>query len=561
MDELAGRMTNVEGTIPDQSLNTDDSVRFFGATFTKGDDLNGSGGLSQIAFTYGGGTDYPHLIRTRHNDGDYTGNAIDFYTNTSQQGNPDDPRHGLTIQNGWLGVNGNTDPQYALDVNGNAGAAANRFFVKDYGRLVFNDNGSYITEQRPGQGYRYDATPTVAVTGSGSGLTLNVQFGVGETSYTTVLLNDVGTGYYIGDQVKIPGDQLGGTTPANDLIVEVTSMALAQPEPFGAGTINVISGTPVGYEDGLHFRVNGLEWTLGNDGTLILNGGIKFGDGTVQTTAATGGGSGLTDRITSGTYSVVVGADGALTLPGGTSKITSTGFSGENVDLVAGPGGWAELASNNGDNAVWVDDAGAYIATNWNHGAKMWAYSTSGQLTAPGHIIPSADLEYDLGSTSSQWRSIYVGTGTIYIGGVALGVNQDNYVTVDGNPIVTVNTAGNITIQGDNILTPVAVSDTAPDANVSEGNLWYNSLDGRTYVSYSGQWVDSNPLVAQPIPQDLDLNSVTFNDLSVQTTAFTPSNVYVEKITFPDSTEQTTAAVPLPEVIDGGNASTWLGPI
>jgi hypothetical protein len=64
--------------------------------------------------------------------------------------------------------------------------------------------------------------------------------------------------------------------------------------------------------------------------------------------------------------------------------------------------------------------------------------------TFAGHILPNADLAYDLGSTSSQWRSIYVGTGTIYIGGVALGVNQDNFVTVNGNPVITVNTAGNL---------------------------------------------------------------------------------------------------------------------
>lgn len=33
--------------------------------------------------------------------------------------------------------------------------------------------------------------------------------------------------------------------------------------------------------------------------------------------------------------------------------------------------------------------------------------------TVTSHILPGADLTYDLGSTSSQWRSLYVGSSTI----------------------------------------------------------------------------------------------------------------------------------------------------
>lgn len=50
------------------------------------------------------------------------------------------------------------------------------------------------------------------------------------------------------------------------------------------------------------------------------------------------------------------------------------------------------------------------------------------------HILPAADLTYDLGSTSSQWRSLYVGTSTIYLGGTALSVSGGN-LTVDGSPV------------------------------------------------------------------------------------------------------------------------------
>ena len=54
--------------------------------------------------------------------------------------------------------------------------------------------------------------------------------------------------------------------------------------------------------------------------------------------------------------------------------------------------------------------------------------------TVTSHIIPSTDDTYDLGSTSSQWRSLYVGTDTIYIGGNALSVVGGN-LTVNGGSV------------------------------------------------------------------------------------------------------------------------------
>jgi hypothetical protein len=49
-------------------------------------------------------------------------------------------------------------------------------------------------------------------------------------------------------------------------------------------------------------------------------------------------------------------------------------------------------------------------------------------LNVPSSIIPDANLAYDLGSTSSQWRSLYVGTSTIYIGGVPLSIIDNTLV-------------------------------------------------------------------------------------------------------------------------------------
>ena len=167
-------------------------------------------------------------------------------------------------------------------------------------------------------------------------------------------------------------------------------------------------------------------------------------------------------------------------------------------------------------NFYWPLDGGTggYVGLITTATSAAWTFAADGTLTAPGHIIPNADLTYDLGSTSSQWRSLYVGTGTIYIGGVALGVNENNYVTVDGNPIITVNTAGNLTVQGGtNVIGSVVVSDTAPVA-ATQGAQWFNTVDGRTYIAYNEQWLDASPVVV-PSPGtylgNIDIDGDTLN--------------------------------------------------
>ena len=242
-------------------------------------------------------------------------------------------------------------------------------------------------------------------------------------------------------------------------------------------------------------------------------------------------------------YSWQFDKNGLLTLPGGNTRIGNfngsdaiIGSTGTAVGVLSqGTGGYVALEWLGGDyenigtstqvaavivNSPIASSSGTVqIATGLVTGPtaeNVWEFSSTGTLTAPGHLLPNADLAYDLGSTSSQWRSIYVGTGTVYIGGVALGVNQDNYVTVDGNPIITVNTAsGALTIQGDTniVLGSVAVSATAPEATTT-GSQWFNTIDGRTYIALNSQWVDANPTVV-PTPDtylgDITIDGSTMN--------------------------------------------------
>ncbi|NBP02009.1 MAG: hypothetical protein EBU90_18145, partial [Proteobacteria bacterium] len=51
------------------------------------------------------------------------------------------------------------------------------------------------------------------------------------------------------------------------------------------------------------------------------------------------------------------------------------------------------------------------------------------------HILPAANGQYDLGTSSTQWRSLYVSTSTIYIGGTPLTVSTSGELLVAGNPV------------------------------------------------------------------------------------------------------------------------------
>jgi hypothetical protein len=206
------------------------------------------------------------------------------------------------------------------------------------------------------------------------------------------------------------------------------------------------------------------------------------------------------------------------------------------------------------ENLVATFDAAGTESTSTTTGALtvVGGIGVAGDIVSH-NLMPAADLTYDLGSTSSQWRSIYVGTGTIYIGGVALGVSENNYVTVNGNPIITVSTSGTLTVQGntDLVLGSVNISDTAPDAT-TPGSQWFNTVDGRTYVSYNGQWVDASPVVVPPA--STYLGSITVDD---RTLNINGSTLTIEDGTLLVNGEQITNDTYIPT-----NPGDWLsGPI
>lgn len=121
----------------------------------------------------------------------------------------------------------------------------------------------------------YTVSPTG---GSGSGASVKVTRTPGSNAYTVTLLNG-GSGYTVGNFLTVLGTSLGGATPANDLTLQVTTLAAII--NTGANLDVVVSN--------LHQRIcnltaSGLDYSAYSYSCLRV-GGALTGIGTAITTA------------------------------------------------------------------------------------------------------------------------------------------------------------------------------------------------------------------------------------------------------------------------------------
>jgi hypothetical protein len=104
---------------------------------------------------------------------------------------------------------------------------------------------------------------------------------------------------------------------------------------------------------------------------------------------------------------------GSIIFEGGGSIIPNFNATSGNIDLKAGSSsGWAEIMSHNEQNFIYVDDNGAYVATNWNSGGQLWTFDRSGSLTVAGDIIGAPNIATTGSNTFNGNQTI---TGSITV--------------------------------------------------------------------------------------------------------------------------------------------------
>lgn len=144
----------------------------------------------------------------------------------------------------------------------------------------------------------------------------------------------------------------------------------------------------------------------GEPGLDITLNQIKYGDGsTAWMDLDYAGGS--PDRLTKDGYSVILGydGDGVLSFP---SQAEFNGY-----DLISAPNSHIELASNNGNSFMGVDNNGAFVKLNWTGAHKQWSFGSDGSLTLP-------DTSKVIGVKTDTFTGTIVGT-TLTVTGATAG--------------------------------------------------------------------------------------------------------------------------------------------
>jgi hypothetical protein len=107
-------------------------------------------------------------------------------------------------------------------------------------------------------------------------------------------------------------------------------------------------------------------------------------------------------------------------------------------------------------NATFTGGGGGSNYSNTNVAAYL-----TGSITT-GNIIPTTNAVFTLGNTTHWWKELYVGSNTIYIGGVPLSIDANQNLLIDGNIVQ----GGNV----DAVNSNVAVI----DANIGAYQRWAN---------------------------------------------------------------------------------------
>jgi hypothetical protein len=214
-------------------------------------------------------------------------------------------------------------------------------------------------------------------------------------------------------------------------------------------------------------RVPGIEADefVGDLGQIFYNqqlGDLRLSDGITPggTPLPSGGGNGLS------AYAIAV----------------QNGFVGTQsawlASLVGPPGTSASIVVNSiaptnpSQGALWYDTVSArlyiYYSSNWLDASPATG-GTVDLSAVTQNIVPSQDNTYDLGSPQKTWKHVYVGAGTLYVGGVPIS-NVDGNIKIDA-PLTVGGTDGIKFSDGTTQYSAIPGSFTIPKATDTQAGV------------------------------------------------------------------------------------------
>jgi hypothetical protein len=173
-------------------------------------------------------------------------------------------------------------------------------------------------------------------------------------------------------------------------------------------------------------------------------------------------------------------------------------------DITGGSIAANSTAIINGNSTAVVSQNGGNIAITIG-GTSNTAVFAQDRVTFAGNLLPTANVTYDLGSSSQRWKDLWISNSTIYLGDSVLSASG-NVLTVGGEAVITstnantIDLSGNIT--GGNITTAGNITGAYIIGNGSQLTglpASYGNSDVAAYLpTYSGLVGGTLSTAAQP---------------------------------------------------------------
>lgn len=294
---------------------------------------------------------------------------------------------------------------------------------------IFGNTGTFYGDQF-GDGAIYVGSPAGTVLGSDVVMQVTANSG----SYSQINFQNINSGNLASGDYILTADNGSDSTYYLDL--GLASSNHADPDFFG--------DTSTKNDGYLYVTGNAQTGPGGGVGNLILgstNGVIKMFVGNTAQANVVATFASNTINLGFGNTTWAFDNSGNLTLPDDTSF---QNFGPGSSEWHAGANGYVSLASNNGNTYMWVDNNGAYIATNWIPGSYTWTFGNTGVFTAPG---------------------------AINVGDMSIG-------TVPGDITANANTGVTLNVSGPDGGFAVNYLDEVGNANTSGGELAFSSETG-----------------------------------------------------------------------------------
>jgi len=255
-------------------------------------------------------------------------------------------------------------------------------------------------------------------------------------------------------------------------------------------TGELLAGTIVMVTEGLLYH--DTQWKLTTDDPIVIgttplifeqNSAFAFGNVYANNTAVLATSVGDVLTLSAGNNIAITGNN--------VSKTVTIGVTGISLNSIS-----------NGTSNVNVVSSGGNVTVGVAGTANIAEFSSS-TVKFAANLIPSANITYDLGSTSNRWKDIWLSNSTIYLGNAQISANATS--------LILTNPEGSQTVLS-GTTSSISVNTVSATGNITGSNVIGNTNAFKTIV-VSGQ---SN-VVANTSNQTLTLATTVDSGLTILT--------------------------------------------